>query len=350
MVATVAVVVALGSVTGGVASAEQDAVALLERAARAAEMLPFSGRLVVAATSPAGPTITELALTHEADGSMRVGRSEAWMVGRDERGGGFLWRPEPGGGPGHLLGLTGMESHTFSVAGLLAKYDVEVTGAVDLVTGPATELEVRRRDGGRLCERLFVDRATGLVVRRETYAHDVADATRVIAFTELDVAGDAMPAPTATPDEHVASLTVEDDELEAMRGAGWAAPSELGQGYRLVGGYAPSEGDATSLHLVYTDGLYTLSLYEQRGRIDRDAMAGTTVRSLGGGVIYAWPGAELERIAWSGDGHTFTVVADAPSDEVMAAVAGLPVDPEPSMLHRLGRGVARVVSWLWPFG
>lgn len=66
-------------------------------------------------------------------------------------------------------------------------------------------------------------------------------------------------------------------------------------------------------------------------------------------VIHRWPGAEPERMVWSGAGHTFTAVSDAPSDVVLHAVSALPHESPPSIGQRLMRGFGRIGDTLWPF-
>ncbi|HLZ37665.1 MAG TPA: hypothetical protein VKP64_07865 [Mycobacteriales bacterium] len=46
----------------------------------------------------------------------------------------------------------------------------------------------------------------------------------------------------------------------------------------------------------------------------------------------------------------YTMMADAPAEVVAAAVAALPPAAGEGPLRRLGRGLARVGSWLDPLG
>ncbi|MBW3659741.1 MAG: hypothetical protein KY457_13965, partial [Actinobacteria bacterium] len=65
--------------------------------------------------------------------------------------------------------------------------------------------------------------------------------------------------------------------------------------------------------------------------------------------VWRWPGSEPERMVWTGEGRTFTVVSDAPFDQVMAAVQGFPNDVPGGVWTRMERGIGRVAGWLWPF-
>lgn len=323
--------------------------AVMDRAIEASRGSAYEGRLVIVAFDEHGPTVTEVDVVQGPDGAMRVGRAEAWMVGRD-RDDAFFFRREAG----HLLRFGNVERIGFDRGELTRKYDVRRTGVEVLPSGPATVLAVRERGGVHDRERLFVDDATGIVVRRETFAADGAP-RRVVAFTELRVAepGTAGLAVAPTPGlaavDGGAGQSVSDEGLRILGEVGWAAPAELPAGFRLRRGYALPQPAASSLHLVYSDGLYTLSIYQQVGLLDTDAVAGARSHVADGRHVWRWPGSEPERLVWSDGGRTYTAVSDAPVDALLPALAGLPGEPPPALDQRLGRGLHRVVNWLWPF-
>jgi hypothetical protein len=79
--------------------------------------------------------------------------------------------------------------------------------------------------------------------------------------------------------------------------------------------------------------LYTLSLFEQQGRLAASAVSGATkLTTEDGGPSGGGPAPNLDE--WSGPetGLTFTALTDAPTDEVLTVVAGLPTDPHPPSL------------------
>ena len=112
-----------------------------------------------------------------------------------------------------------------------------------------------------------------------------------------------------------------------MAGHGWDVPTTVGPGFELRAGFTVDDGAA--VQLVYSDGLYTLSVYEQPGHVDVHALDGAVRSDRDGIPVYRWPGAEPERMVWNGDGHTFTAVTDAPADVLMDAVGDLPTTPPP---------------------
>lgn len=317
---------------------------LLERAIDASRASTYQGRLLIAAHDVHGPTLTEIDIAQGSGGGMRVGRAEAWMVGHSEREG-FYFRREAG----NLLRFGNLERIRFDLEELTRKYQVRRVGDRDLRTGAAVGVAIRERGADHDRERLFVDVDTGLVVRRETFGADGV-ARRVVAFTELEVVDLDFEPPEGLEDrQRGAERVLSEEGLAILGNLGWAVPRELPGGFRLRHGTALPESSGSSLHLVYTDGLYTLSVYEQFGRLDTDAVAGATRQDAAGRPIYRWPGAEPERVVWPAGELTFTGVSDAPTEVVLSAVAGLPGEGPPSVGRRLVRGLQRVGGWLWPF-
>lgn len=346
---------------------------VLDRAVSASRSSAFAARMAIVGFSSDGPNVTEVALVQGDDGEVMVGHTEAWMVGRGD-GEAFLWQPDdaaPRTGPGPsrarragtLLRLGGVEPAEFTVEALLDKYTVEIEGRRELATGAATVVTLRDRATDARREQLYVDAATDLVVRRDTFHLDGRPA-RLVALTDLDVGSTATSETMPEPDDavettHRGPMTALDAaDRDALSQRGWVIPDELEAGYRLTAGFRmPSDcrtcgdraADRPSLRLVYSDGLYTVSLYEQPGRVADSALHDAVLVHHGDLHVYRWPGSEPERMVWSGEGRTFTVVSDAPHDEVLDAISALPCDAPPGLARRVGRGLGRVAAWLWPF-
>jgi hypothetical protein len=96
------------------------------------------------------------------------------------------------------------------------------------------------------------------------------------------------------------------------------------------------------VHLVYSDGLTTLSVFEQRGRLtavpegsDWDAALRAHVRRGASGVA-TWQSGEL----------VFTVVTDGSAPLLGEAVESLPHDrtATPTTLDRIKAGWARILA------
>ena len=312
---------------------------VLDRAV-AATGTAFEASMVVVSLGGDGPGVTEVEVRRDAEGDLSVESAESWLIARD--GNGAAYR---GDDADQIVRLGQVAALPFTMHEVDRAYDVEVVGRAELRTGEAAAVAFRR--GGVLRERMFVDDATGLVVRRETYDGTGAP-VRVTALTEVRVVDVEVREMESAGDPALGERTrLAPHRVREMDGHGWDVPTTIGDGFELRAGFAV-DGDA-AVQLVYSDGLYTLSVLEQPGRVDAASLDGAVRDERDGIPVYRWPGVEPERMVWNGDGHTFTAVTDAPADVLLGAVADLPHDPAPSMPTRIKRGFARLGGWLWPF-
>ena len=119
-------------------------------------------------------------------------------------------------------------------------------------------------------------------------------------------------------------------------------PASVGDGYRLLGRW--EHGDDLA-QLYYTDGVLSVSVFEQPGRLDWSALPrdGDAVE-IGGRPArrYALPVGE----AWVFErgGVVYTCVGDAPADEVAAIAADVSA-PEPSRANAFAQLVVDPFSW-----
>lgn len=257
--------------------------------------------------------------------------------------------------PGRGTSLSGTEGGTAVAAGtpeldgrmvdLLARhYDLAVTGA-GRCAGRSTHVVEARRPGvtgpGEVAGRFWLDRASGLVLRREVYDED-GRRLRSSAFVDVQVdrpVAVLAPAPAAT----VAALP-RDTGLD-----GWEPPTSLG-GMDLFDSRLREHAGARVLQLAYSDGLSTLSVFAQPGAMRREPGRGFTAERVGGAQVWVQRSSP-ERAVWTGDDHVFTLVSDADPGAVRAAVSALPHDraPKKGFLARLGRGLSRLGAMLNPF-
>ena len=101
------------------------------------------------------------------------------------------------------------------------------------------------------------------------------------------------------------------------------------------------------LHLSYTDGLFVVSVFSQRGRLDPDAVKGWQPVTVAGVPAWTRPGLS-QRVVWAGGGWVYTAVADAPDSVVRGAVAAFPTVAQESFVDRVERGLRRMGSWVDP--
>jgi sigma-E factor negative regulatory protein RseB len=211
--------------------------------------------------------------------------------------------------------------------------------------------------------RFWVDAASGLVLRREVFDTG-GRLVRSSAFTDLTIdpaphaagsASSASPAGASIPAALAAAPgALPTDALDALRRDGWQIPADLTGDLQLFDARVRSHDGRQVLHLSYSDGLSTLSLFAQRGRLGSGPMHGFAKQKVGSaGSAPVWVRtANPERVVWGGGGQVFTLLSDAPPESVRAAVTALPHDraPRTGLLARLQRGLARLGSWLNPFG
>lgn len=308
-------------------TAERQARAVLERAATAGRALGYSGTQYFATWRDAGSAATLVDVTH------RPGRAA-------------VVREQPTAGSSGVL-LTATASLDPRIVPLLAdRYDLVVAGSARCA-GRSTSLVEARRSDGSVAGRFWIDEESGLLLRREVY-DDAGMRLRSSAFVDVDVRGASSAAASSDGDGDGEPLAV---TAAALRAQGWDVPEELPHGFRLFDTRlsTPRPGQHV-LHLAYSDGLSTTSLFSQTGRLGTEPVDGFVAEEVGERPV--WVRHELpERVVWSGGGHVWTLVSDASADVVHDAVAALPRDRAPSdgVLSRLGRGISRLGSILNPF-
>lgn len=224
---------------------------------------------------------------------------------------------------------------------LLADHFDLVVAGEEVFAGRLTRvLEARRRDGqAGVAGRFWVDEGTGMVLRR-----DVLDPSGGLArSTLLEDLAVGPPQPSLMASSRPSRL--DETTLHELDARGWPVQRALPGGLDLF----DARFDGGVLQLSYSDGLSTLSLFVQDGQLTQEP-AGTP-RPLGDDTVWVDAGTP-ERVVWSGDGRTWTLVSDAPGEVVDAALHALPHTPRRSAdgpAARVWRGLAVVGSWLNPF-
>ena len=299
-----------------------------ERAREAAAQVSFTGTVEVRWRD--GPTEHHEQLTVQSAGGsllLRGAKQDEVMVSsqserlvRHQDGGwDLLWPPALGRDDGPDPGL---------------KYRTTERDGPAVAGRPTTLVEVRQHDVLR--EHVLLDRETALLLERRQFDPDGA-ATRSVGFVSLVI--DPTTAPPAAP-ARTANLAPE-PVAPASLSSPALAPSRLAEGYARVGVYK-REG---TVQVLYSDGIYDLSVFERRGALDRDALGewgGPVKVGEAAGWSYSWPGGQV--VLWQAGQTVFTVVSDAPLDQVLTAARDLPVpvSRRASVLERL-RSIARTL-------
>jgi sigma-E factor negative regulatory protein RseB len=232
------------------------------------------------------------------------------------------------------------------LVGLLQRSYRLVLDGTGSVAGRDTRIVAAQRPDGGLAARFWLDEATGLLLRR-----DVLDRSGRLSasmrFSQVWLSGESVAyLPPLMPSVRTASL--DQGALQQWARRGWPCPDRIGD--LTLFDARPVAGAADVLHLTYSDGLSTVSVFMQPGRLDVDAFGPTATAVVSGQPVLV-RGSRPRELLWSASGFVLTVVTDAPADIVAGAVADLPhTAPPPSGWSRVERGLSRVISWVDPFG
>ena len=212
----------------------------------------------------------------------------------------------------------------------------------DPVDGPPvagrTTRVVELRHRGALLERLYLDAQTGLLLERDQFGAQ-GDVVRSLAFESLTVGDPGAPVADPPSNSHHGPKAVAPEHL----GRSAVAPPSLDERYERTGIYR----DGSVLHVLYSDGVYDLSVFQQPGRLRRSDVPSSGERVAIGratGWRYPWPGGQL--VVWSSGGKVFTAVSDAPADQVLAAARSLPPtgSAELSLLGKVRRACEALMA------
>lgn len=337
--------IALVGVHAGAFEGMTDPMQLLSHSASAGHHLSYSGTQFIAIYGEPETATVIADVTHTAgEGSLLRVHATPRMPARD------IYEADNSSDPWSTLGsgLGGAPFGSTALELLSSHYSAAVTGKAT-VAGRPTEVVELKRATGETAARFWLDVATALPLRREVY-DEKGQLTRLSAFLDFtlrppkskkvptSLAAHSSPAPTMTGE------LLTPDALAAARQSGWVLPDALGS-LQLVEIRRAGSGDV--LHLVYSDGLATVSVFQQPGRLS--APGGWTQRKIADHSVWVNGGVPTA-VAWSAKGKVYTVVSDGAAAQLEAVVKGLPRGGRHhGLLHRLHRGVDRVGSWFNPF-
>jgi sigma-E factor negative regulatory protein RseB len=318
------------------------ALRLFDRAAAAPERVSYRGVQFVSAWSKKGSTGLVVEVVHRPGYGTTV-TSPATASTPAERTHLATDGTEPS-----LLGGA-------STLSLLSSHFSLSTDGTASVAGRAADVVVATRPrAASPAARFWLDRATGLVLRREVY-DESGRITRASAFVDITVDeaenyADALESTTDTERPVAWPDAIDPASLQRMRDRGWKCPDQLPPSLQLVDARRGGGHYDGIVHLSYSDGLAAVSVFEQRGRLRASDLADYRATSVRGRKVYLRDGVP-QRLVWASHGTVYTVVADASARTVGDVVGALPRPTDDTgALHRLGRGLNRVASWFNPFG
>jgi negative regulator of sigma E activity len=202
---------------------------------------------------------------------------------------------------------------------IMRNYRPDVDGTETIAGRPAVSLWLINRYTGERALRLWIDRKTHLVLKREAF-HGNGSVAAQTRFEEVRYTG-AIPADifrTEPPSgyQEVAGRDVaapSSNVDRVIRGAGFTpiTPKNLPQGFELTGADARLVNGIKTLQLSYTDGLRTLSLFENAkgAAADFGQLRPKTIRFEGHDAQYVEDG-PTTLLTWSEEGLHFALVGD----------------------------------------
>ena len=304
-----------------------DAETLLHTATTAATHLSYSGVLTVE-WSDRGQMHQAETSARIVDGVVEVGEGAQTALSR----GGQRWV----GSAGNWALMLGPDVPAATPPRPDANWNLQTQPGPVIAGQPTTDVVVSDRRTGTARARYFIDRTTGALLRREVLDPS-GHLVREVSFDQLVALGSVAPPP---PPSH--ARRAEPSKLGSVPG-GYDAPSTLGRGYRLLGRYRQPDG---TVQVFYGDGLFTLSLFEQRGTLDWGSVTRGATRRVDGVAARLVATPTTSAVVWDARGGVITCVADAPPDQVMLAVQSL-VDnaSSSSVAHDIAHFVLGPFGW-----
>jgi negative regulator of sigma E activity/anti-sigma factor RsiW len=225
---------------------------------------------------------------------------------------------------------------------LARNYHLGGTSGSNVAGRSATVVTATRDGSSSVAARWWIDDATGIVLWQETYDRD-GSVDLSFGFTSVSVSHEEsilehLPPRLAVPRTSTALTLSSAADLKA---SGWSCVRKLAS-LSLVRIRSDRASNPDMVHLVYSDGLNTVSVFQQRGQLitapegsQWDAGLGAHVRRGASGVA-TWQSGEM----------VLTVVTDGSASLLAEAVESLPHDGvlTQTTLDRIKAGLARILA------
>jgi negative regulator of sigma E activity len=308
------------------------AVSWLQRAAAAPDRVSYHGTQIITAWGPHGASSAMLDILHAASQG-----SEISVLGSSSAPGAkaFVQRAT----------TTGAAIDGGPLALLQATYQLVYKCCTDTIGRTAVLVEALRADK-TLAARFWIDQATGLLLQRQLFSGNGRTMVRATVFTELEIEDSEflghLPPMLPTGVQPIGL-----GKVDTLRSEGWVCAPELPGSLKLYDVH--EDTGSGSLQFSYSDGLFNVSLFEQRGALDPAAVAGfATTDDPGVHFRYGMP----SYVVWSSGGIVYTLIGDLPPDMLGQVVRSFAheVPAELSALQRMGTGLAKIATWLTPMG
>ncbi|MGH2703725.1 MAG: hypothetical protein ACRDJ4_01100 [Actinomycetota bacterium] len=177
-----------------------------------------------------------------------------------------------------------------------------------------------------------MDAASGILLRR-LGLDERGKAERLLTFVDLEEPYSAGDGDFDLPHAKLDRADEADFFPAAIGDIGepsLSIPRSVPAGYELQSGARFVAGGERILHLIYSDGLETVSLFVQPGRVAVGSLPALAYRiRLKSADGYAWPGFP-RGLSWQAGAYTLMLVGAAPTGELREIADALPQGP----LHR----------------
>ncbi len=228
--------------------------------------------------------------------------------------------------------------------GLLAR-NYTLTGVGGAVVAGRSATEISAWSDGQRWARWWLDDATGITLWQELYDGEQGSFVLSFGFTAVSVTPaaemlDHLP-PRLVAVSPSTSLSVAD--VGWLSGAGWSCGRELAD-LSLVRLRTNRPVDATAVYAVYSDGVATVGVVEQRGRLEGPPPETAWDPGL---QAYVSRGAS-QTATWQTEDSVVTVITDGSGDLLTRAVTFLPPDraDTPTTMERVKEGWATILAGL----
>ena len=237
--------------------------------------------------------------------------------------------------------LSSRMAHSDLVSLLQSNYTLDGQHSSMVANRMATVVAAHR--GSAVVARWWIDEETGLLLWQETYGPSGTRAMS-IGFTSITISPEhriiAHPASAAAALVRSTSTALSLSNAERLSASGWFCRAKVG-GLTLVRLRSDQAAEPETVQQVLSDGIYTVSVLEQTGRLAEPSGA-TLDESLG---AYVRNGVTASASWQSGD-KVITVVTDGPMDLLVEAVSSLPHEPvpEPTTMELIESGWAKILA------
>jgi negative regulator of sigma E activity len=208
---------------------------------------------------------------------------------------------------------------------VMENYRAVFDGHETIADRPTLSLSLINKYTGERAVRVWIDEQTHLVLQKEEY-HGNGSVASQVRFEELrytsqipdDIFATDAPGYEQVSAREIAEPTSNIDRVIHDAGFTPASPKDLPQGYSLTTGDVTTVNGVKTLHLMYTDGLRTISLFENAtgAAADFGTLRPKTVHFEDHEAQYVEDG-PTTLLCWKERGLYFALVSDLMRNELI---------------------------------